>query len=483
MKKRYFHKLLNMKSLLIFLMAGIFSGSAMAQKQYNLRECVNIAIEQNRQLLSMDYNVENAELSLKQSRHARYPNLNFSANLSNNFGRTIDPTSNAFITQSILSNGFNLSSGVLLFNGFRIQNTIEQSKHSTLAWKKDREQLERDISLNVASAYLNVLFAKENIAIAEKQLAQTISQRELVEKMIRIGNSPDNAIFDLDAQVAQNEQSAVTARNSLDLAMLTLRQLMRLDPNIPLDIVTPPVTITPDYLSVVTFDEILEKGLANQVGLEAARLRVDAAMSGEKVAAAGYYPSISAGGNLVSNFSNRFQQVAGYETRQIDQEIIFNGQNVTIGFVQEVPLFEPIPYLNQLNNNLSYGVGVSLSMPIYSNYSVRASAQRAKINTATAQNNYEIQRDNAQVTITQAYTEARAAQARYDASMKSLAAQEKVYDAASKRFETGALNSYDLVRFKTLLDNAQSNALIAKYDLFFRLKVLDFYLGRPIVIE
>src|SRR5690606_32626634 len=138
-----------------------------SQKQFSLQECVTMAIDQNLQLESMDYNVENAEIVLKQSRHARYPNLSFGVNLGNNFGRTIDPTSNAFSTESILSNGYSLSSGVLLFNGFRINNTIEQSKLNTLAWKKDRQQLERDISLNVASAYLNVLFAKENITIAE----------------------------------------------------------------------------------------------------------------------------------------------------------------------------------------------------------------------------------------------------------------------------------------------------------------------------
>lgn len=454
-----------------------------SQKQFSLQECVNMAIEQNLQLESMDYNVENAEILLKQSRHVRYPNLSFGGNLGNNFGRTIDPTSNAFSTESILSNSFSLSSGVLLFNGFRINNTIEQSKLNTLAWKKDRQQLERDISLNVASAYLNVLFAKENITIAENQLTQTISQRESIEKMIRIGNSPENAIFDLDAQVAQNEQNVVTARNSLDLSLLTLRQLMRLDVNTPLDILTPPVSVEDDYLSLVTYDEILEKGLQNQVGLEAARLRIDAAKSGEKIAEAGYYPSLSMGFNLVSNFSNRFQQVERYESRQIDQDIVFNGQNVTIGFIQDVPVFSPIPYFEQMNNNLSYGIGLSLNVPIYSNYSVKGAALRSKISTATAKNNYEIQKDNVKVTVTQSYAEAKAARARYDAAMKSLTAQERVYNASLKRFETGGLNSYDLVRFKTLYDTAESNALIAKYDLFFRLKVLDFYLGRPIIIE
>ncbi|MBK6565626.1 MAG: TolC family protein [Saprospiraceae bacterium] len=288
----------------------------------------------------------------------------------------------------------------------------------------------------------------------------------------------------MDAQVAQNEQNLVTSRNNLELAKLTLRQLIRLDPNIPFDIQVPEIEVEKEEYSLLSIEELTENAFRNQPSLEASKLRINVAEKGEKIAEAGFYPTLSAGGSLITNFSNRFQQPSGnYFDTLIKQEIIFNGQPVFIESKQQIPIFESIPYFNQLNNNFSYGVGLNLSIPIYSNYSVRAAKSRAVVATNNAKNNYEILKDNIKVTVAQSYAEAKAAKSRFEAAEKTFQAQSNVYNNALKRFETGNLNSYDLVRFKTLYETAQTNVLIAKYDLFFRYKVLDFYLGKPIVIN
>ncbi|MBK8620848.1 MAG: TolC family protein [Saprospiraceae bacterium] len=471
------------KTIYLFCLILWVQTKGFSQKQFTLLECVDMALENNLQVKGIEFTKQNAEISLTQSRHAQLPNLGFNANFSNSFGRTVDPTSNSFISQSILSNGLSMNTGVLLFNGFRIQNTIDQNKLSTIAATKDIEQLKRDISLNVASAYLNILFANENMAIAQNQLAQTMAQREVMSRMIRVGNSPENAIFDLDAQIALNEQTIVTATNNRELALLTLRQLIRLDPTIPLDITTPAVTPDAAFLELLTIDELMESAFLYQAGIEAAKLRVQMAEKGEKIAAAGYYPSLTAGFNLISNFSNRFQQLVGVENTVNNLDVIINGQTVTVGFPGQTPVFENIPYFDQLNNNLSYGIGLNLSVPIYSNYNVRAAKNRSVVATGNAKNNLEIQKDNLRVTVMQSFTEAKAARARYNASEKSFLAQTNVYENAKKRFEAGSVNSFELVRVKALQETAQNNLLIAKYDLFFRLKVLDFYLGKPIIIE
>ncbi|MFZ1705667.1 MAG: TolC family protein [Saprospiraceae bacterium] len=469
-----------------YLVAIIFifnTTDVYSQKQWTLLECINMAVDNNLQMVAMENNIDNGVINLKQSIHSQFPGLQGGINLGNNFGRTVDPTSNSFITQSILSNGFSLNSSMVLFNGFSIRNTIDQAKLNNTALYKDREQLKRDIVLNVSTAYLNVLFAKENISIAENQLEQTINQRDFVLRMIQVGNSAENAIFDVDAQIAQNEQNLVTAKNSLELGKLTLRQAMRLDPSIPFDITTPSVTINTDMLDILTMDELTKSAFQNQVGLEASRLRIAVAEKGEKIAQAGFYPSLGIGGSLSSNFSNRFNQIKRFDEIILEQDIIFNGQEVTIGFPQSVPVFESIPYFDQLNNNLSYGFGLSLNIPIYSNNNIKAAKGRAEIATKTAANNYEIAKDNLKVTVTQSYTEAKAAKARFDASEKTFKAQQAVYDNAIKRFESGAINSFELVRVKSVFETAQTNFLIARYDLYFRLKVLDFYMGKPLNIE
>jgi outer membrane protein len=434
---------------ILLIIVSISINDASAQKEWSLNECVSLALENNLQMVAIENNLELAEINLRQSQHARYPSLNGNINMANSFGRAIDPTTNSFINQSFLSNGLSLNSSILLFNGFRINNTISQSKLNALASKKDIDQLGRDITLNVATAFLNVIFAKENIAINENQLTQSIAQRELMQKMIRVGNSPENAIFDLDAQVAQNEQNLVSASNNLELAKLTLRQLIRLDPNIPFDIQVPEIEVEKEEYSLLSIEELTENAFRNQPSLEASKIRINMAEKGEKIAEAGFYPTFSAGGNLVTNFSNRFQQFSGI-TRDtfLKQDILFNGQPVSIETKQQIPIFESIPYFDQLNNNFSYGVGLNLSIPIYSNYANRAAKSRAVVATNNAKNNYEILKDNIKVTVAQSFAEAKAAKSRFEAAEKTFQAQSNVYNNALKRFETGNLNSYDLVRLK-----------------------------------
>lgn len=457
--------------------------SLSSQKIWSLEECIVFAIDNNLQAKSVDNNLKLSEIDVIQSKHSRYPSFGLGSNLGWNFGRTIDPTRNEFITQSFFNNGISVNSGVILFNGFRIQNTIDQAIINNQAVRKDQEHIRNDIALNVATAYLNVLFAKENKLNAEVQLNQTIDQKNLLNKLILVGNRPENDILDLDAQIAQNEQNLIVADNNLNISLLTLRQLMRLESSIPFDIVSPIIAIEDSTYNLLEEEEVFQIAIKNQRNIEAANLRIRAAEVGEKIAASAQLPSINTGFSLGTNYSNRGFRIAGFREDIINQDIIFQGQEVEIGFPTTSPIIESTPYFDQISDNLSYGVGVSLNIPIYSNYNIRANKQRAQINTLNAKNNLEILSDNFRSVIMQSFAEAKAAKSRYNAAINTFKAQENLYNNSVKRFEIGALNSFDLVRVKSLMESSEINSLIAKYDYYFRLKVLDFYLGKPLKIN
>ena len=450
------------------------------QEIWTLEKCVNHAIDKSLQMQGSQLSMKNSEINVNEAQHARYPNLSASTNVAWNFGRTIDPTRNEFITETFFNNGFSLNSNVLLFNSGRINHSIQQSLINNKASLKDVEQTKRDIALNVASLYLNLLFAKENLQNAENQLNLTNSQLAQLNKQIAVGNRPENDRLDLEAQIANNEQTIVEARNNLNINMLNLKQLLRLDPDYNLDILTPAGLSIDSDPDLITFNELYLSALNNQASVAANDLRLKSAILGEKIARANLYPTVGAGGSLRTNYSNKGLSLKGYDDTVIEQTVFINNQEVKVGFPQQIPQLEKSPYFNQFTDNLSYAIGVSMNIPIYNNYSSKASIQRAQLNTEQASLNLDQTKETLKITVGQALSDAKAAKARYNASEKTKTAQINLYNNAIKRFEIGALNAFELTRLKTQMESSMINTIIAKYDYLFRTKVIDFYLGKPI---
>ena len=234
---------------------------------------------------------------------------------------------------------------------------------------------------------------------------------------------------------------------------------------------------------LVSFSEIYQSSLKTQKNIEAGELRVRSSELGIKIAQSNYYPTLSFGGSLQTNYSNQGRRVAGFETFRQTQDIFIDQTPVTIGTDVEVPIFEKNPYLDQLDQNVSYGFGFNMSIPIYNNYQNKAGVEQAKIGAVRAQNSLEIVKDNLKNTVQQALADARAAKKSLDAAERNQVAQQAAYDNGVRRYELGAINTFDLNTVQNQLEQAEINLIIARYDYLFRTKVLDFYLGRPITLN
>ena len=472
-----------MKNLFVlssFIFLIIFIPDVKGQEIWTLEKCIQTAIEKSINIQSADVNLRSTEVDYKQATHARYPDLSAVTNVGWNFGRTIDPTRNEFISETFFNNSFSLNSNVLLYNAGKINNSIKQADVYNKAALKDLEQSKRDISLSIASLYLNILFAKENLQNTQNQLDQTKNQLTLLNKQIAVGNRPENDRLDIEAQIAVNEQSVTEATNTLNINLLNLKQWLRLDVQNEIDVVAPlslNIGTDPD---VITFDELYESAYRNQASLHASELKVKGAELAQKIASADLMPVLSAGGYLRTNYSNKGVFISGYEPYIAEQEILFNGTSATIGIPQQKPILEKSPYFDQFSDNLSYGIGFSMSIPIYNNLRARSGVQRAKLNIEKAKLNYDQLDQNLKITIGQAHADAKAAKSRYLATEKTRTAQVNLYNNGVKKFEAGSTNVFELTRLKTVMDNAVISNLIAKYDYIFRSKVLDFYLGKPI---
>lgn len=470
----------NIRWMLLFWCVG--TGMLLhAQEVLTLRQCIDRAIEQSFLVEQGKLGAETAAIDYTQARHARYPNFSGSTNVGWNFGRTIDPTTNTFNTETFFNNGFNLSTGAVLYNGGRINNNVALTKTNLKASLEDLEQARRDIVLNVSTVYLNLLFAKENREIAVVQLQQSRDQLELLEKQIRVGNRPENDRFDLEAQIAENNQRLIQAENNIRLQILSLKQLLRIELSRDIDIASP--ATSPDIMTdpdLITFEELFASALDREPAVQAALLRIKSAELSRKIAHAEALPNVSVFGGARTNYSNRGVRIGEPTLSLLTIPATFGGQQGILTIPQQIPNIQESPYFEQFNDNISYFVGLNLNIPIYSNYAIKGGQQRAKINMQQSQLGYEQSVENLKITVGQALTDARVAKSQYQAAQQSLEAQRNLYNNTLKRFEAGTSNTFELARIKALMDSAVYNEVISRYDYVFRVKILDFYLGIPI---
>ncbi|MFZ1791329.1 MAG: TolC family protein [Saprospiraceae bacterium] len=467
-------------STMCLLLLPIFGFS---QEVWDLQKCIKTAIDNNLTLKNAALTKESAAIDLTQAKHGQYPNLSGSSGTFLNFGRTIDPTSNQFIAANFFSNNYSVNTGILLFNGFRLRNQIKQSELSFQSAMLDQEQTIRNITLDVATAYLNALFAKERINVAQSNLAISEQQLNQTQKLIDAGNSAPNEIFNIQSLFAQNNQALVAARNDYTLGLLQLKQLMNISVETNFEVgANANVDNLTDPLSV-ELSTLMSRGSSNQPSLKARQIDVLAAEKGTDIAKARYYPTINLGGSLSTNYSNQGRIVTGFNTEISSQTVIFQNNPVTIGFQNQVPIFADKPYFSQLKDNLSYGFGLNINIPILSNYQIKGGVERAKINVERAEIALKQEQLTINSNIQRAYADAINARTSLDAIKATLDSEKNAYDAASKRFEIGAVNSFDLTNAKTRLDIANTNYLNAKYEYIFRSKLLDFYLGNEIKLN
>jgi len=433
-------------------------------------------MEQSLSVQASTLGEQNGELTLEQARLAQYPSLNGNVNVSANFGRTIDPTTNDFINKGFYSNNIGLSSGVILYNAGRLQKNIQQAEKSLLAAEASTESVKYDIALRVANQYLAVLFAQENLKMANEQLGLIESQKANLDRLISAGVRAKNDIFELDAQMAQRQQSVLENTNSLQIAKLSLAQVLRLQELtievVPAEDLGP--TLDPD---LITLEALIDGTFANHPGLKSARLNTEVAKIGEDIARTAFYPTVTLGGNLGTAYSNSAKTVNGFETQFIDQSIVINNTPTTIQFVQDVPVLEDSPYFNQLNDNLSIGVGLGVSVPIWNNGSARIGIERAKLNTLNQELNYQQTIEAVTLDLQNVLFDARNAKQSYQSSQTALNAQQAAFDNSDKRYQAGALGNLEWITAQNLLQQAEVNTIITKYNYYFSVTILEYYLN------
>jgi outer membrane protein len=443
-----------MRTKILAIVALIaFSFSGQAQKKWSLKECVDHALKNNITIKQNALTLESLKEDVVAAKGSFLPNLNASSGANMNFGSTIDPVSNGRISSTNFSSSYSLRSGITVFNGFRLLNSYKNAQLGVEKSKLELSRIKDDVSLNVVNSYLNILFAKENLAVAKVQADISKKQIEVAQNQVDAGSKPKGELLNSKSTYANDLQNVITLENTLNLALLQLAQLLQVDPN-GFDVSDIDVGAPSASLMYNNADYVYNEAVKNRAEILSAKIGVKQADVNIDIAKSGFLPSVTASASAGTNYSHRYT--------------IFQGQSNDYFF-------------KQLNDNFGYGLGLSISIPIFNRYQNKVNVNKSIINKEQSELALENAKLNLQQIIQRAFLDARAALKSYEAAKTSLEAQQEAFKNAQERYNFGAMTVFEFDQVRNRFVNAESTLIRSKFDYVFKSKVLQFYYGESIL--
>jgi outer membrane protein len=421
------------------LVAGTLSLSA--QRQYTLLECIDIALENNRNIKQQELGRQQREIAYSQARADLLPNLNASAGQNFVFGRSIG-LDNVYQNTNSSQTSFNIGGDITLFDGLRMKHNIDARKADMYASEADLEKMRDDIILSVSTAFLQALLNQELLRIAENQLETTEANLQRQDQLVRSGKMARGELYELEAQQAREELNRVQAESNLKLALLDLAQVMELEEFNQFDIVAPPAETLISETPLLSSRDVYESALVNRPEIRGMRYRLESSENELLMAKSGYYPTLSFGASMGTGY---------YHMSGRDND----------------------PFSSQLRNNMSNSLGFSLRIPIFNRFQVRNNVQRAQLAIANTRLEMDKTKIELRKQIEQSYFNAIGSRSRWEAAEKSVAASQEAYRFAEEKYESGRANAYELFLAKNNLTQVLGEEAQAKYEYAFRLKILE----------
>ena len=437
-----------------FLVFALSITTIFAQKIWTLEDCINYAFENNIQIKQSKLQIESIQVDLKQSKFEFAPSLNGSASYSYNWRKSQDPT-NTIINNNTGSANFGLSSGLTLFDGFQNYNTVKRNELAYTSSQYDSEKMENDIALQLTGAYLNIIFNHEMLMVAQNQADITKQQIERTRNLVEAGTLPKGDLLEIEAQGLMEEVNVIKADNNLSLSYLDLLQILDLSANEEFEIERPNINID-DELSVIPSEQVYANAVSFMPEIKRAELDVLSSNRSIMIAKGAALPSLSLRSGINTSY---------YDSRLID-------------FTD--PTSPVIAFWDQMSDNVSKYLTLSLSVPIFNAYQTTTRIKQAKIQNINSKFNLDLAKNTLRKSIEQKYFDAIAAYKTYHASKATAKSLKEAFKYTEEKFTLGMLNSVEYNLAKSRLTQAESDLLRAKFDYIFKTKILDFYMGVPL---
>jgi len=437
-----------MKKFLMVIVSGLIFINVNAQEKWSLQKCIDYAQTNNIVIKQYEINTEYQENELQQSKNNRLPGVNANLSQDFSFGRS-EQLDGTYKSRNTMNTSLSLGTNIVIYSGGRLKNTIVQQDYELKRSLENLKKAKDDVTLNITSGYLDILFAKEMIKVSEAQAEATKLQIKRTEELVNAGKLAPGALLELQSQLASEELEIVNRQNALQIYLLNLAQVLELDNYTNFDIVTPELPEMSAVASVSSSSQVYGKAIENRPEIKSAEYQLKSSEMQLKIANSGLYPTISASAGIGDNYFN-----------------MNDVQNESLG--------------KQLLDNHGEYVGVGVNIPIFSKFQNKTNIENSKLQIENRRLELESAKKDLRKQIEQAYTNAVAALKRYNSSMAAVNSMKESFRYVEEKFNAGRVISVEYNYSKSRLAIAESQLIQAKYDFIFRTKILDFYNGIPI---
>ena len=427
---------------------AVYGFHVQAQETWDLQRCISHAIEHNLSIKQKEAARDQSQVELNTAQWSRLPNLNGNVGQSFNFGRALQ-ADNTYGNRNTRNTNFSLGTNIPLFTGMQIPNSIALSKLNLKAATEDLAKAKEDISIQVASYFLQVLFNEELMKVARSQMK--LSQEQLDKKVafFKNGKASEAEVLEAKSRLAQDELSVVQAENNYQLALLDLSQLLELPYPHNFRISVPDIQ---DYSADLTLpEEVYAQALMNKPAIKAAQYRLQGAEKSIRIAQSAYYPQLSFGAGIGTNYYH----LSGIE-------------NASFG--------------TQWRENMNKYLQVSLNVPIFNRFQTRNRVKSARIQHTALSWQLEESKKALYKEIQQAYYNALAAESKYKSSQSASESAEASFQLMSEKYANGKASATEYNEMRTAWMKTLSDGIQAKYEFVYRSKILDFYKGVPLTL-
>ncbi|MBD3748256.1 MAG: TolC family protein [Sphingobacteriales bacterium] len=446
---RVLKHLISKKGIVALFFLGSSSVFAQGVDQINLQQAVDITLQNNLQIKQAQYQSAISEEGLKQAKFEMYPSASFSSSGNRQFGLFFDNQTGRLINTSVDQVNGRLSTSILLFGGGSLINQIKQNKNLLMSDKSAVEKVKNDLSLTVVTTYLQVINNQDLVKASEEQLSLSKQQLDAAKKKFEVGNNTQADLSQAEAQVANNELSLTNAQNAYDLSLLNLKQLMEMDPERQIEVVVPAIEDPTQIENKYSGYEIYVKAVQNYPDIKIASYSTEAFKFGVRIAQGNLYPSLSFGAGLSSGYSSA----------------------------------NPLSFSKQItDSNFGQFIGLNLTIPIFNNYRSRSQYNVAKLRYENAKASEQLAKNTLNKTISQAVLDLKSAIKSYAATKSAFESSKEAFNVSRQRYDVGLLNVIELNTAQTNYNKAEFDFIQAKYNVIFRSKVIDFYLGNPLTL-
>ncbi|MDA0984550.1 MAG: TolC family protein [Bacteroidetes bacterium] len=469
-----------MRHLKLILSAALFLFTLLLSaqmKEYTLEECVLIALEKNISIQQSELDVSSAEIDKDDAFGSFLPRVNAQSQHIWNNGLSQNITNGLIENLTTQFSSFGGNVGVTLFNGRQNVNQLSRANLNLLARQYQLENMKDDVSLFVANAYLQVMFNREFDQVQRYQLELAKQELQRTQLSIEAGILTAAELFEIEANIAAQEQAVIQAENAYRLSRISLAQLLLITDYENFDIAKEDFDIPFSEILNETPKDIFEKALTLRNDIKFGITNIEIAEKDIDLAKGAKMPTLSAFYNYNTRISYIDRLINTGTTIETPIGIVKeNGAIVTSQFPQRT-VARPLSFTEQFTQNDGQSYGLSLNIPIFNGLSVKNNIKRRQLNLKRLENQFEQTKLDLENTINQAYNNAQGSYKFYEASEKTLIARQQAFEIAKQRFEAGVMNSFDYIQSRQRYQIAASDIIRAKFDYIFKLKVLEFYFG------